>query len=153
MTMMPTFLAGGNFVVDTLGWMESGLVSSLEKFIIDIELLRMLEWGFRPLEVDEETLAFEAFEEVGPGGHFLGCQHTLDRFRTCFYEPLLSSHDNFDRWTRKGNPDTASRAIEVATKVLEDFEPPPLDESIPEELDFYCDRRRQEIIESDEIAY
>ena len=67
MTMMPTFLAGGNFVVDTLGWMESGLVSSLEKFIIDVELVRMLEWTFRPLDVDEKTLAFDSVQRGWPG--------------------------------------------------------------------------------------
>jgi len=153
MAMIPTFLAGGNFVVDTIGWLESGLVSSFEKFAIDIELLRMLEWTFRPLEVNEETLAFDAFEEVGPGGHFFGCQHTLDRFRTCFYEPLLSSRDNLDRWTRKGNPDTASRANDIVTSTLERFEPPPLDDSVREELDAYCERRRREIVASGEIAY
>ena len=153
MAMMPTFLAGGNLVVDTVGWLESGLVSSLEKFVIDIELLRMLEWTFRPLQVDDSTLAFEAFEEVGPGGHFLGCEHTLERFRTCFYEPLLSSRDNFDRWTRKGRPDAASTARDIASTALEQFEPPHLNDSVREELETYCERRRREIIASDELVY
>src|SRR3954462_15602420 len=98
MTMLPTFLAGANFVMHTAGWLEGGLVSCYEKFIVDIELLRMLKHEFKPLEVTEESLAFDAHQEVGSGGHFLGAAHTLMHFRDCFYRPLLSSTDNFDRW-------------------------------------------------------
>ena len=102
MTLLPTFLAGTNFVMHSAGWLEGGLVSCYEKFIVDIELLRMLRHEFTPLEIDEESLAFGAHEEVGQGGHFLGAAHTLERFRECFYRPLLSSTENFDRWTRNG---------------------------------------------------
>ena len=72
MTLLPTFLAGTNFVMHSAGWLEGGLVSCYEKFIVDIELLRMLRHEFTPLEIDEESLAFGAHEEVGSGGHFLG---------------------------------------------------------------------------------
>src|ERR1019366_7739676 len=81
MTLLPTFL-------------EGALVSCYEKFIVDIELLRMLRVEFTPLEIDEASLAFGAHEEVGHGGHFLGAQHTMERFRECFYRPLLSSTSN-----------------------------------------------------------
>ena len=81
MTMLPTFLAGANFVMHAAGWLEGGLVSSYEKYIVDIEILRMLKHEFKPLEVDEDTLAFGAHEEVGSGGHFLGAAHTLEHFR------------------------------------------------------------------------
>ena len=112
MTMLPTFLAGANFVMHAAGWLEGGLVSSYEKFIVDIELLRMLKHEFKPLEVTEESLAFDAHEEVGSGGHFLGAAHTLMHFRDCFYRPLLSSTDNFDRWTKNGGLDATARAGE-----------------------------------------
>ena len=102
MTLLPTFLAGANFVMHSAGWLEGGLVSCYEKFIVDIELLRELKHEFTPLEIDEATLAFDAHLEVGAGGHFLGAVHTLERFRECFYRPLLSSTENFDRWTKKG---------------------------------------------------
>ena len=102
MTLMPTFLAGTNFVMHSAGWLEGGLVSCYEKFIVDIELLRELRHEFTPLEIDEASLAFGAHEEVGAGGHFLGAVHTLERFRDCFYRPLLSSTENFDRWTQQG---------------------------------------------------
>src|SRR4051812_45817255 len=78
MTMLPTFLTGANFVMHAAGWLEGGLVSCYEKFMFDVELLRMLEHEFQPLEVDEASLAFDAHQEVGPGGHFLGAAHTLE---------------------------------------------------------------------------
>ena len=100
--MLPAFLAGANYVMHSAGWLESGLVSCYEKFIVDIEILRMLKEEFTPLEIDEDSLAWGAHVEVGAGGHFLGAEHTLERFRTCFYRPLLSSTENFERWQRKG---------------------------------------------------
>jgi trimethylamine--corrinoid protein Co-methyltransferase len=84
MTMIPTFLAGTNWVMHSAGWLEGGLVAGFEKFIVDIELLQMLKVEFTPLEIDESTLAFDAHQEVGHGGHFLGAMHTMERFRTCF---------------------------------------------------------------------
>ena len=109
MTMLPTFLAGANWVMHAAGWLESGLVSCYEKFVIDIEILRMLKEEFTPLEVDEASLAWGAHQEVGHGGHFLGAVHTLERFRECFYRPLLSSTENFERWKKLGERD-ADRA-------------------------------------------
>ena len=87
MTLMPTFLAGANWVMHSAGWLEGGLVAGYEKYIVDIELLQMMHAEFTPLEIDEESLAFGAHEEVGSGGHFLGAAHTMERFRTCFYRP------------------------------------------------------------------
>ena len=113
MTMLPTFLAGANWVMHSAGWLDGGLVSCYEKFVIDVEILRMLQAEFTPLEVDEASLAFGAHTEVGAGGHFLGAAHTLERFRTCFYRPLLSSSENFDRWTKNGSKDAAARAHDI----------------------------------------
>ena len=110
MTLLPTFLAGTNFVMHAAGWLEGGLVSCYEKFIVDIELLRMLRVEFTPLEIDEASLAFGAHEEVGHGGHFLGAAHTMERFRECFYRPLLSSTANYERWLKQGGKDTTARA-------------------------------------------
>ena len=109
-TMLPAFLAGANFVMHTAGWLESGLVSCYEKFVVDLEIVRTLREEFTPLEVDEASLAYGAHQEVGHGGHFLGAEHTLERFRDCFYRPLLSSTENFERWKRNGGNDSAERA-------------------------------------------
>jgi Trimethylamine:corrinoid methyltransferase len=145
MTMLPTFLAGANWVMHAAGWLEGGLVSGFEKFIVDIEILRMLQEEFTPLEIDEESLAFDAHVEVGHGGHFLGAAHTMERFRTCFYRPLLSSSDNYERWVRRGAKDTAARAAEIYQAKLAEYEPPPLDDAIREELADYVARRRREL--------
>ncbi len=145
MTMMPTFLAGVNWVMHSAGWLESGLVSCYEKFIVDIEILRMLREEFTPLEIDEASLAFSAHEEVGAGGHFLGAVHTLERFRDCFYRPLLSSTENFERWQRLGGRDATARAGELWREALESYQQPPLEDAIRDELQEYVVRRRAEL--------
>jgi trimethylamine--corrinoid protein Co-methyltransferase len=145
MTMVPTFLAGANWVMHSAGWLESGLVSCYEKFVVDIEILRMLQEEFTPLEVDEASLAFDAHLEVGAGGHFLGAAHTLERFRECFYRPLLSSTENFERWNRLGARDATERAGEIWRATLDEYEQPPLDDGIRAELDAYVTRRRAEL--------
>jgi trimethylamine--corrinoid protein Co-methyltransferase len=145
MTMLPTFLAGANFVMHSAGWLEGGLVSSYEKFIVDIEILRMLKHEFTPLEIDEASLAFDAHLEVGQGGHFLGAMHTLERFRDCFYRPLLSSTDNFDRWSRGGGLDANARAGTIWRETLEGYEQPAMDAGTDEQLREYVTRRRAEL--------
>jgi trimethylamine---corrinoid protein Co-methyltransferase len=145
MTMMPTFLAGANFVMHAAGWLEGGLVACYEKFVIDLEILRMLQVEFTPLEIDEASLAFDAHTEVGHGGHFLGAAHTMERFRTCFYRPLLSSSANYERWMRLGGHDTAARARQIYEKQLDEYQPPALDDAIREELTEYVARRRKEL--------
>jgi trimethylamine--corrinoid protein Co-methyltransferase len=127
------------------GWLEGGLVAGYEKFIVDIELLQMLRHEFTPMEIDEASMAFGAHEEVGHGGHFLGAMHTMERFRTCFYRPLLSSSDNYERWMRNGAKDTNARATETYRKTLEEYEQPPLDDAVREELEEYVVRRRREL--------
>jgi len=145
MTMMPTFLAGANWVMHSAGWLEGGLVAGYEKFIVDVEILQMLQHEFTPLEIDEDSMAFGAHEEVGHGGHFLGAMHTMERFRTCFYRPLLSSSENYERWMRGGGSDTAARATTIYTKRLEDYVQPPLDDATRLELEEYVVRRRAEL--------
>ncbi len=145
MTMLPTFLAGANWVMHSAGWLEGGLVAGFEKFIIDIELVQMLQHEFTPLEIDEDSMAFGAHEEVGHGGHFLGAAHTMERFRTCFYRPMLSSSENYERWMRNGAKDTATRAGEIYKKKLAEYEQPPMDEAMREELEAYVVRRRAEL--------
>jgi len=145
MSMWPTFLAGTNFVMHAAGWLESALVSCYEKFIVDVEILRMLHEVFQPLRIDEEALAYSAHQEVGQGGHFLGAVHTLERFRECFYRPLLSTTENYERWTRLGGRDAATRASEIWRKTLEEYEEPGIDAALRDELKAFVDRRRAEL--------
>ena len=145
MSLWPTFLAGTNFVMHSAGWLESALVSCYEKFVVDVEQLRMLHAAFEPLRIDEEALAYSAHQEVGQGGHFLGAVHTLERFRECFYRPLVSSTENFERWKGKGARDTATRANEIWKKTLEEYEKPPIEPELEAELKAFVDRRRTEL--------
>ena len=145
MTMLPTFLAGANWVMHSAGWLEGGLVAGYEKFVVDVELVQMLQAEFTPLEIDEASLAFDAHLEVGHGGHFLGAMHTMERFRTCFYRPMLSSSDNYERWVRNGALDTAARAERIWQQRLESYQQPPLGEAVRAELEEYVTRRRIEL--------
>ena len=145
MTLMPTFLAGTNWVMHSAGWLEGGLVAGYEKFIVDIELLQMMQVEFTPLEIDEESLAFGAHEEVGSGGHFLGAMHTMERFRTCFYRPLLSSSENYERGCATAATTRPPAPRRSTSEKLEDYEQPPLDEAIRQEMEEFVIRRRKEL--------
>ncbi len=145
MTMMPTFLSGTNWVMHTAGWLEGGLVSCYEKFVLDIEILQSLMTEFTPLEFNIESLAFDAHLEVGHGGHFLGAAHTMERFRDCFYRPFLTNSDNFERWTRLGAKDTKARAADIYKKKLEDYVAPDIDASMLKELDEFVAMRKSQL--------
>jgi trimethylamine--corrinoid protein Co-methyltransferase len=144
-TLIAAFLAGANVCWQSAGWLEGGLVTSFEKFAADCELLDLLQWQFAPLEIDEASLAFDAHVEVGQGGHFFGAQHTLERFRDCFWRPTVASTENFDRWTRNGSLDHAARASKRWKKLIGEYEQPPLDEAIEDELLEFVERRAAEV--------
>jgi len=144
-TLLGAFLAGANVCWQSAGWLEGGLVTCFEKFVADCELLDLLQRQFTPVEVNEATLAFDAHVEVGHGGHFFGAVHTLERFRDCFWRPTVGSTDNFDRWTRGGSLDHAGRAAVRWRAMLEEYERPPLDESVEEELCEFVERRAAEL--------
>ena len=145
MTLMPTFLAGTNWVMHSAGWLEGGLVAGFEKFVIDAQIVEMLQHEFTPLEINEGSLGFDAHQEVGHGGHFLGSMHTMERFRTCFYRPFLNSSENYERWMRGGAQDTATQAGVIWRKRLEEYEQPALDDAVRAELEEYVTRRRREL--------
>jgi trimethylamine--corrinoid protein Co-methyltransferase len=149
-TLQAAFLAGANVCWQSAGWLEGGLVTSFEKFAADCELLELLVHQFTPVEVDEESLAFGAHVEVGQGGHFFGAEHTLERFRDCFWRAPVASSENFDRWTRGGSLDHAARAGRRVQELLDAYEQPPLDEAIEEELLEFVERRAAEL--GDEIS-
>jgi trimethylamine--corrinoid protein Co-methyltransferase len=144
-TLCSAFLAGANVCWQSAGWLEGGLVTSFEKFAADCELLDLLQRQFTPVEVDDAALAFDAHVEVGHGGHFFGAAHTLERFRDCFWRPTVGTTDNFDRWTRAGTPDHATRAGERWRTMLEQYERPPIDEAVEAELVEYVERRAHEL--------
>ena len=146
MCMWPTILGRVNFVLHAAGWLESALLASYEKFIIDVEVLRMFEWILtRGLPVDEEGMAMDALREVGPGGHFLGAEHTLRNYRTGFYRPWISSTENFDRWNRFGARTADVVAAERWKQVLAEYPDPGIDAGVDEQLREFMTRRKQEL--------
>ncbi len=143
-TMMSLFgavLGGCNVIIHAAGWLEGGLTASKEKFILDVEVLQMLAEAFQPLVVDDEEIGLTTIAETSPGGHFFGGAHTLARYRTAFYEPLVSDWANFGQWTEEGARDATVRANEVWKRILADFEPPPLDDAVAAELTEFVERR------------
>jgi trimethylamine--corrinoid protein Co-methyltransferase len=144
-TLVSAFLAGANVVWQAAGWLEGGLVNCFEKFALDVEMLQLLRVQFTPPPIDDEALAFGAHEEVGPGGHFLGAMHTLERFRECFYRPAIASTENFERWKRNGSLTQADRAGEAWRASLERYEQPTLDADVDAELREFIARRAVEL--------
>jgi len=146
MCMWPTILGRVNFVLHAAGWLESALLASYEKFIIDVETLRMFEWILgHGISVDAEGLAMDAIREVGPGGHFLGAEHTLRNYRTGFYRPWISSTENFDRWNRFGARTADVVAAEKWKQVLAEYPDPGIDPGVDEQLQEFIARRKQEL--------
>jgi len=134
-----------NMVYHAAGWLEGGLCASYEKFIIDCEQLQQIAtYMDRPVKWDADEIALDAIQEVGQGGHFFGIQHTQDRYETAFYSPFLSDWSNFENWEDRGAEWTVTRANKLWKQILDEFEAPPLDDAIHEELKAFVDRRKSE---------
>ena len=146
MTMLPTFLAGANWVMHSAGWLEGGLVAGYEKFVMDVELVQMLQAEFTPLEIDEDSLAFGAHEEVGPrrplprrDAHDGAVPHLLLPADALLVGELRAVDAQRRRRRRRpGRRRSTSRRLEA-------YEQPPLDDAIRQELEEYVVRRRREL--------
>ncbi|EKF60192.1 hypothetical protein QWE_08856 [Agrobacterium albertimagni AOL15] len=135
---------GGNFIMHSAGWSEGGLTASFEKFILDVDMLQMVAEFLTPLDVSQDALALDAVREVGPGGHFFGTAHTLARYESAFYSPILSDWRNFETWTEAGRPTTYDHANRVFKEKLTSYERPPIDPAVEEELDAFVAKRKAE---------
>ena len=134
-------MGGVNMMMHGAGWMEGGLHSSLEKMVLDADLLQMVSTILEPVVVNDETFAIDTIESVGPGGHFFGTQHTQDRFRNAFYKPMLSDWRNYEAWQEAGSPQVPDKARQVVTQFLQAYEPPVMDGAVREQLDAFVARR------------
>mgnify|MGYP002855590912 CR=1 FL=1 len=136
--------AGVNMVYHAAGWLEGGLCASYEKFVMDCETVQHMIAYMAPVGSAEADIAVDAIQEVGPDGHFFGAQHTQERYETAFYDPFLSDWSNFESWQEAGAVQTPERANKFGKKILAEFEPPPLDATIAEELTAFVAKRKEE---------
>ncbi len=143
MSLWGALLGGCNFILHAAGWMESGLSTSYEKFILDVEMLQMFAEVFQPVGATPADLGLEAVAEVGPGGHFFGCAHTMERYRTAFYPPLVSDWRNYGAWNDDGAKTATQRANAIWHATLDNFVAPARDPAIVEALDDHVERRRR----------
>ena len=135
-------LAGVNFMLHACGWLEGGLVSSYEKFVMDADQLGTLHHLAQGIHMDTNGQAMDALREVGPGGHFLGCEHTQSNFKTAFWRSDLFDYKPFETWAEEGARDTQTLAAERVKKMLGDYVQPTLDEGKQEELDAFVATRK-----------
>ena len=135
-------LAGVNFMLHACGWLEGGLVSSYEKFVMDADQLGCLHHLAQGVHMDENGQGMDAIREVGPGGHYLGCEHTQANFKTAFWRSELLDYKPFETWDEEGARDTQALAGLRVAKMLGDYQQPALDEGIREALDDYVARKK-----------
>jgi trimethylamine--corrinoid protein Co-methyltransferase len=135
-----------NMVYHAAGWLEGGLIASPEKFIMDCEVLQMIQRYFEQatFATTEADIAIDAIREVGPGGHYFGCQHTQDRYQTAFYAPFVSDWRNYEAWQQDGSVWTVERAHRIYKQILAEFEAPAMNGDHQEELRRFVARRKQE---------
>ncbi len=141
-TMIPALLAGVNFVLHSAGWLEGGLVSSFEKFVLDADQLGMFQVMAAGYDITEIGQAMDAIREVGPGSHYLGCAHTRANFETAFYRSSTADNNSFEQWQLEGSLDACQRANRAYKKMLQDYQAPELDPAIDEALQDFMRRRK-----------
>ncbi|MEJ1158712.1 trimethylamine methyltransferase family protein [Prosthecomicrobium sp. N25] len=141
-TLIPTIHAGTNFVLHAAGWMEGGLASSYEKFVMDCDQLGMMHVLAKGIDLSDNGQALAAFREVPPGGHFLGCAHTQANFETAFYRSGIADNNSVEQWMAEGSQDAAQRANKIWKKMLADYEAPPLDPGIDEALQAFMAKKK-----------
>jgi trimethylamine--corrinoid protein Co-methyltransferase len=145
MAIWGAIMGGVSLLYQGAGWLEGGLTASFEKLVLDAELLQMMAEVLVPFQVDDAEIGLDAMAEVGPGGHHFATAHTLERYETAFYRPILSDWRNFETWSEDGARTATERANRVWKQLLAEYEPPPLDQSAAEAIDDYVERRRREI--------
>lgn len=145
MSIWGAVTGGASLLYQGAGWLEGGLTASFEKLVIDAELLQQMAEVLAPVVVDDDTLGLDAIAEVGPGGHFFGTAHTLARFETAFYRPMVADWRNFETWQEDGARTATERASRVWRQLLAEYEPPPIDPGRAEAIDAFVARRRREI--------
>ena len=144
-SMHSTMMAGSHFTLHAAGWLEGGLVTGFEKLVMDADRLGGYQKVLGGLDVSDNALARDAYAEVEPGGHFLGCSNTMANYKTAFYDPVLTNSDNVEQWEEQGSKDMERRAYERWNAMLKTYEAPPIDIAMRDELQAFVERRKTEL--------
>ena len=138
--------SGTNMVYHAAGWLEGGLIASPEKFVMDCEVLQQIQRYFdkRIVETSVDDIAVDAIKEVGPDGHYFGCEHTQERYESAFYQPMIRDWSNYEAWDLNGGVWTAERAHKIYKEIINEFEPPSIGIEIKEELEEFVSKRKLE---------
>ena len=145
MSLWGAVMGHANLVNHAAGWLEGGLTASFEKLIVDAEMLQMMAETLQPIVVNDDELALSTIADVPPGGHHFGTAHTLERYETAFYTPIVSNRQNFEAWQEAGSIDTAMRANSIWKALLSNYEKPDIDPAAEEALQDYAASRKAEI--------
>ena len=141
-TLIPTIMAGTNFVLHSAGWLEGGLAIGYEKFVLDCDQLGMMMTFGKGLDITENGQAMSAMRENEPGNHFLGTAHTLANFETAFYRSDTADNNSYEQWVEDGSLDASQRANRLWKERLASYQPPALDDAIDAELQEYIAKRK-----------
>ncbi len=141
-SLLPAVLSGVNFMLHSAGWLEGGLTSSYEKFVMDIDQLAMMEVLCKGVDLSENGQAMDAIREVGPGAHYLGCSHTQANFETAFYRSTIADNNSFEQWDAEGGLRADERASKIVKEMLASYQMPDLDPAKDEELLAYIAQRK-----------
>ena len=144
-TLWPAILAHTNFILHSVGWLEGGLTASYEKFVMDAEMLAMFAHFLRGFEINDETLALDMIDLVGPGGHHFETPHTQAHYSSAFFESALADRLGYESWLAGGGQDAAQRANAVWKELLASYEKPDLDPGIEQGLREFVERRSREL--------
>jgi len=142
-SMHSTVMGGANFVLHSAGWLEGGLATGFEKLVIDADRLGAYQTLLSGIALDDNALGLTAYDDVEPAGHFLGSAHTMANYETAFYDAAMSNSDSFEQWQEDGSKDTEARAYDRWNQLLKDYQAPPLDAAIDEELKAFVTKRKE----------
>lgn len=139
----------GNLIYHAVGWLEGGLVASFEKIVLDVELVQHMMGLLSPIDTSDAAIGLDAIADVAPGGHFFGSAHTMARYESAFYQPILSDWRNSQAWEEAGGQSATQRATDVWQQVLAGYEQPAMEPARLDALDAYIRQRREEIGDGD----
>ena len=147
-TLNAALLGGVNFMLHACGWLEGGLVSSFEKFVMDADQLGILHQMAKGVEMDMNAQALDAIREVGPGGHYLGCAHTQANFQSAFWRTDLFDYKPFETWQEEGSLDTMNLASQRVKYLLDNYAKPSLETSVEEALTSFVENKKASMPDS-----